>query len=240
MRYAICLNLTWWLLIYLQTARLQMPPPPPSPNLVVSAVKTPRPDISIGLHDPVVARALQSQGFDEGHAGTLLVELQDTVHGSGNEPLLRSEPTQQITDMRFPFLVVEGKTYATVSSFFEAQNQVAVSGACALKILYDLDNVANRARPGSQSNDQPIIFSICTQGPYHELWAHYVLIKNGIRTYQMSILKTCNAALRDELLGFLKAVDNVIRWGTGALLDQISKQLGDVAKAAQGSTAEKA
>ena len=59
------------------------------------------------------------------------------------------------------------------------------------------------------------------------------MMKDGVRMYNMVILKTCNAVLRGELLGFLMAVDNVMSWGAGEFLENIMKQLGEVAKAAK-------
>ena len=208
-------------------------PPPPFPQQDVSPVKTPRPDITIGLRNAVVVNALQSHGLTETEAKHFLKALQETKARNRSEPLLCSEPTQRALHIRFPFLSVEGEAYATGNPVFDAQNQAAVSGACALKILHDLDELACSANPGNSSKDQPIVFSICTEGPYHELWAHYTVIKDGVRTYNMVILKTCNAVLHSELLGFLVAVDNVMSWGAGEFLEKITRQLGEVAKAAK-------
>ena len=198
-----------------------------------SLVKTPRPDISIGLRNAVVVNALQLRGLTAIEASDLLEALQETKARNRSEPILCSEPTQRALHIRFPFLPVEGKAYATGNPVFDAQNQAAVSGACALKILHDLDDLACSANPESHSNDQPIVFSICTEGPYHELWAHYTMVKDDVRMYKMVIMKTCNAVLRDELLGFLTAVDNVMSWGAGEFLENITKQLGEVAKVAK-------
>lgn len=209
-----------------------MPPPPP-PQSDLSPIKTPRPDISIGLRNAVVVNALQSQGLTKLEANNLLEDLQETKARNRSEPALCSKPTQRALDIRFPFLPVEGKAYATGNPVFDAQNQAAVSGACALNILHDLDDLARSADPGSPSKDQLMVFSVCTEGPYHELWAHYTTLEDGIRMYNMVILTTCNAVLHDELLGFLVAMDNVISWGAGEFLENIAKQLGKVAKAAK-------
>lgn len=209
------------------------PPPPPPPQQDVSSVKTPRPDISIGLCTAVIVNALQSHGLTKTEANDLLKHLQETQSPNRSEPILCSEPTQRALDIRFPFLPVEGKAYATGSNVYDAQNQSAVSGACALRILHDLNDLAGRADPGSHSKNQPMVFSICTEGPYHELWVHYTTTEDGVRMYDMAILKTCNAVLRDELLGFLIAVDNVMSWAVGEFLENITKQLGAVAKAAK-------
>lgn len=70
---------------------------------------------------------------------------------------------------RFPFSLVEGKSYATCRAVYEAQNQAAVSGACSLKILHGLDGLVFKSKPGSNSKGQPIVFSVCTEGPIHQL-----------------------------------------------------------------------
>lgn len=60
------------------------------------------------------------------------------------------------------------------------------------------------------TNHHPLVFSIGTQGPYHELWAHFTTMEKGVRMLNMSILKTWHASFRDEALRLLTAVDNVI------------------------------
>ena len=216
-----------------------MPPPrpPPSPRLQqgIPSVKTPRPDISVGLRTAIIVDTLQSQGLTKIEAKDFLEELQETQDPNRSEPILCSEPTQRRLGIRFPFLIVEGKAYATGNPIFDAQNQAAVSGACALKILHDLDDLAGRAHQGNHSQGQPMVFSICTEGPIHELWAHYTTAEDGVRMYNMTILKTCNAVLHDELLRFLIAVDNVMTWAIGGFLDNIRKQLGEVVKATKAA-----
>jgi hypothetical protein len=210
-----------------------MPPPPPQQSLQqgVHSVKTPRPAISIGFRTDVVVTALASQGLTKVKAEDFLHELQETQDPNRSEPVLCSEPTQRRLGIRFPFLIVEGKAYATGNPIFEAENQSAVSGACILKILHDLNDVSDRAHPGSRPQGQPIVFSICTEGPIHELWAHYTTTEDDVRMYNMIILKSCNAILDDELLRFLITVDNVMSWASGEFLERITTQLGEVAKA---------
>ena len=210
----------------------RMPPPPP-PQSDLSPIKTPRPNISIGLRNAMVVNALQLQGLTNLEAKNLLEDLQETKARNRSKPVLSSMPTQRALDIRFPFLQLEGKAYATGNPVFDAQNQAAVSGACALNILHDLDDLARSADSGSPSKDQLMVFSVCAEGPYHELWAHYTTLENGIRRYNMVILKTCNAVLHGELLGFLVAMHNVMSWGAGEFLENIAKQLEKVAKAAK-------
>lgn len=223
-------------------------PPPPSPRVQAeshggtTSVKTPRPDVTIGLRNDVILTALASQGLTKIQAKGFLEHLQEQVMyrtPDRCEPVLCSEPTQRPLNIRFPFLIVEGKSYATGKPIFDAQNQAAVSGASALKILHDLADLADRAdraervSPGSHSRMvRPLVFSICTEGPYHELWAHYTTMENGVRMFNMGILKTCHGSLQGEVLDFLIAVDNVMSWGTGDFLADIVARLGKAAKRA--------
>ncbi|MCJ1356014.1 MAG: hypothetical protein MMC33_006008 [Icmadophila ericetorum] len=92
-----------------------MPPPPCPPKQDAGGVKTPCPDITIGLHHDIVAVKLESVGVLKPHADELLKDLQ---YGKA----LISCPAQPALLLRFPPLVVEGKSYATGKILYEAQN----------------------------------------------------------------------------------------------------------------------
>ena len=206
-----------------------------------SPIKTPRPNISVGLSNDVIVKHLQSQDLNKTEAQDLLNDLQrqTTVRDSRKpfEPLLCSEPTQRALQLRFPFLIVEGKSYATGKHIFEAENQAAVSGACALKIQRDLGDLVEQAAQGSGLGDGeeavgPLVFSICTQGPFHELWAHYDCVVNDVRMFHMVIIASCRAPVQREVLPWLILVDNVMTWGSGEFLNGVVKRLGKVARRA--------
>ncbi|KAL8825346.1 MAG: hypothetical protein Q9191_004469 [Dirinaria sp. TL-2023a] len=200
---------------------LELMGPPPVPQW---DVKTPRPDISIGLSNDAVVDALRSRDLTRTGAKRFL-----------KAALLRLGSTKQEVQMRFPFMPVEGKSYATGKTIYEAQNQAAVSGACALEILHRLDDLAQRAQPSSNSKGQHIVFSVCTQGPIHELWAHYTTEEDGHRIYNNQIWKSCNMAVGCEVLGFLEAIDNVMRWGSEEHMLKIVARLKTVWAAAPPS-----
>lgn len=211
-----------------------LPPPicPVESDKDSSLIKTPRPDITIGIFHGALNTALQSQGLNDTEAEDLLRALQKqmTCRKGNQESALCSEPTSRPLEIRFPFLIVEGKSHATGKHIFEAQNQAAVSGACALKILHDLDELVDRASQGhSSTEDSRLVFSICTQGPFHELWAHYTVVVNGIRNFHMIPVQACRAPILKGVLEFLVMVDNVMSWGTGEFLDGIVERLGKVA-----------
>ena len=85
-------------------------------------------------------------------------------------------------------LVVEGKSYATGRTIYEAQNQAAVSGSCMLNLQHQLADLTKGVAPRSGSIKDPLAFSICTQGPIMELWVHYTTsVKDG-RYYNMALV----------------------------------------------------
>ncbi|MCJ1428894.1 hypothetical protein MMC29_006805 [Sticta canariensis] len=173
-----------------------------SPPIPQSEVKSPCLDISIGLKNAAVNKALQSQGLTEVEAKDLLDELAMPEPRNGGMPLLCSEPTQSSRQIRFPFFLVDGKSYATCRTLDEAQNQAAVSGAGSLKILHDLNDLVRKSDPRSYSKRQPIVFSVCTEGPIHQLWIHCTMVEDGHgdrdrdRIYYMAQIKTCDVGIR--------------------------------------------
>lgn len=198
-----------------------MPPPPipqAEPDKDSSSVKTPRPDISVGIFEDVVVEHLELQGLDIATGTRLLGILQreTTNRGSGKqpEPVLCSEPTWTGSQLRFPFLIVECNSYTARKTCFEAENRVAVSGACALKIQHDLNAIVDvaslRSGVGSHAGDSPLVVSICTQGPFHELCAHYDIIEEGYRRSYMVLIASCCATIHREVVQWLMAVDNLM------------------------------
>lgn len=204
--------------------------PPPTPGW---DVKTPRPDISVGLSNDAIINALHLLDLTKKDAKDILKALTAPDLRNGGKPLLCLESTPQNIQIRFPFMPVEGKSYATGKTLYEAQNQAAVSGACALEILHRLNDLVQTADPNNQSKAQHIVFSICTEGPTHELWTHYTTEEDGDRIYNSKIWKSSNLAIASEVLGFLEAVDNVMKWGMGEHLELIANQLKLLWTAAQ-------
>ncbi|MCJ1483069.1 hypothetical protein MMC06_003235 [Schaereria dolodes] len=195
-------------------------PPPLSPGLPkqdVFVVKTPRPDISAGLRHSTMVKALVAQGLDEDNASDFLEELQ--------QQSLYSEPSQGASHIRFPAIVVGGKAYATRKPVFEAQNQASVSGSCMTRMQHELADLVKGASRGSYQSKTPLAFSICTEGPYMELWVHYTTSRNGIRRYNMNILKICHASMLEGVVEFLTMVDSVMNWISVDFMEDITEQL---------------
>jgi hypothetical protein len=205
-------------------------------------IKTPCPDITIGLSHGAVVGALEACGVVDPAADSMLEVLQSTLlypsQDSPPRPVLCSRPTERNLSLHSPFLIVEGKSIATGQTVYDAQNQAAVAGSCALNILNGLADLAAHLDGHVSDVDtaSPMVFSICTQGPYHELWVHYTTMENGLQQWNMNMVKVCHGSFQDGVLEFLVAVDNVMRWGTSDFLKGIAKQLGAVAKSAATTT----
>lgn len=200
-----------------------MPPPSlprPAPPDNSALVKTPRPDITIGFEDGALLKALVAWGIKE-------VEAEDFLEFLHSEQLLSSCPLQTVQPLRFPLMVVEGKSYTTGRTIFEAQNQAAVSGSCMTNMQHKLADLVHRTPsvPSYQDGD-PLAFSICTEGPTLEVWVHYTTNRDGVRFYHMNILRGCNAAAEDDgLWEFITIVYKLMCWARTDLLTNIATQL---------------
>ena len=206
-------------------------------------IKVPRPDISIGIQLPALISALSSQNLNNVKARQFLTWLQDEMveqkPDGPLEPMLILVPAPRALDLAFPFAVVEGKAYSTGKQIFEAENQAAVAGACALKIQLDLDDLVEHAaktsgaRPTSSNTEPPLFFTICTQGPIHELWAHWTVVEDYVRMFDSKLLDSCNALLLDRGEEFMVKLNNVGVWGTGPFMKSVVERLGKVARQAR-------
>ena len=237
-----------------------LPLAPPHVPEKEGTIKTPRPDITMGLLLSALASALSSQGLNEVDALLFLKDLQRVMESrepdGTEEPMLISVPAPRASDLVFPFSVDEGKAYLTGKQISEAENQAAGSGACAIKMQLRLDELVKRntAEPAkdqppispnglpARSEDQPpklpppsenqipLFFPICTEGPLHVLWVQWTEVKHGKRQYNMRPLKCVYGVLPDGLVDFFVMVDNVLRWGTGHFLESLVVRLGKVAR----------
>lgn len=185
-------------------------------------MKTPRPDITIGLRNTTVIARMKAKGLRESDAKHLLKSLQ---YGQALSP----NPLQPAFPICFPPMVVEGKSYSTGKPVFEAQNQAVVSGSCMINLQHQLAELTERTSPGTCTRKEPLAFSICTECPIIQLWVHYTTLVDDVRTYNMNILKICHPSrrqsLRKDVESFFEAVNGVMDWAVSALLDDIVGQL---------------
>ena len=210
-----------------------MPPPLGPFKHNVFIMKTPRPDKTIGPTLINLVEILKARGIRE-------VEAWDFLKAPQYQQALRFSPLQPTLPMCFPPMVVEGKSYSTGKTVFEAQNQTAVSGAYMTDMQHNLAKFTESTCHGSHQSIEPLAFSIYTEGPMVQLWVHYTTLMDNVRMYHMNILKICHASslpsLRDGVREFFEAVDDVMRWATSELLGEIANQLVLVWKGTQQAT----
>ena len=208
------------------------PPPALVPeNKDRSPVKTPHPDLSMGIDREALISALSSQDLNEDRATEFIDWLQKEMvqHEPGGplEPMLILVPALRALDLTIPFAVVEGKAYSTGKQIFEAENRAAGALACAHNILHCLDCMAN---PGKTTNTQlRVLFSITTQGPIHELWAHWTAVKGGVRIFESKLWDSWNALVQERAVDFIVKLNSVCVWGTGPFMKSVVEALGKVA-----------
>lgn len=190
-------------------------------------LKAPRPDLCVGLSDQSLVEALEPLK-NRTLAKTFLADLQDNY-------TLISQPFVTPLGLRFPFLIVEAKSGATGGNLYQAQNQAAVSGAAALRIFQSLAELCldavSSSEGGQCTTDQlylenPLTFSLTTEGAVHELWAHFA--KPADDEFCMACIgvwRTTAASGAKELLQNLAAI---LGWGTGQLKSTIISGLENI------------
>jgi hypothetical protein len=173
-------------------------------------ISTPKPDITIGLAHTGLER----------HHQWCLVDYQ----ASG---IILSDPYAADMGMRFPFLIVEVKGLSQNGSLVGAQNQAAISGACMLTILQDLQNPANRSATSTldvrlASLERPsLCFSIVTAGAIHEMYVHFM--QGG--TIHMHCIQSFRTTFDRESRVFVYYLSQILEWGSGVFRSSVSEKL---------------
>ncbi|KAL9128541.1 MAG: hypothetical protein Q9217_002806 [Psora testacea] len=210
------------------TSQSTMPPPAAPSQSKQDAVKTPRPDFTIGLRHSTISNALIKRGLSKFKADDFLKVLQ-------RERKLCSDPTQNFLNVRFPILVIEGKAYATGKTVFEAQNQAAVSGGCMVNLRQQLTDLFQGVFSNLGGRKTHLAFSICTEGPQIEFWVHYAWSEDNVRSHYMNIFRTCYGSLQGGLEDFLIDVERLMKWTKDDFLEEVADQLYKLANhAARG------
>ncbi|KAK5149246.1 hypothetical protein LTR04_007291 [Oleoguttula sp. CCFEE 6159] len=219
------------------TPQLAAPTEPiltPAPEVLI---KAPRPDIFVGLDHDHTNRLIQLAKDSP--------ESYDTLSILQTNGILISDPVVSMVNTHFPFLIIEAKSGATGGNQFQAQNQAAVSGASALKILRSLARVQgseyeseSEPEPGpesqteleagfgrSQQKEVPeLVFSITTEGPVHEIWAHYRDAKSD--EFYMTCIGVWRITIASSALQLTDHIAAILRWGNeklkGAVVEKLS------------------
>lgn len=186
------------------------------------AVKNPRPNFTLGHHHSTIVGAMMECGLTKSKADRFLRVLQE-------QQKVLSDPTTDYLNVRFPIQTFEGKAYATGSSMMECENQAVVSGACMVNLQQQLIDVHKTFLHPSKESTNPFAFSLCMEGPVIQLWVHYALEEEGIRTHYMNLLYLCNGALHDTLEGLLLKWEQLMSWYSDEFLKEIAGRLYDLA-----------
>lgn len=239
---------------------LSMGPPPRVPVPAKedhSPLKTPVPDMSLGIHLQALISALSLQSQVNKHRARdflawIQKELVQHEPGGPFEPMLTMVPAVRAMDLTFPFAVIEGKAYSTGKQIYEAENQAAVSIACAHNILRQLDYLvaSDPSEPLAEEEEaeqqgegeiqepqrprrQPpsparVLFSITTQGPLHELWVHWTTVEDGVRVFASKLCDSWNGLVPAQASDFIVKLYNVCAWGTGPFMKSLVENLGTI------------
>lgn len=186
-----------------------------SPASPIFQLKTPRPDICVGLSDDSLEIDME-RIRGRSSARSLLFDLQDTTS-------LISDPHVTPVGFRFPFLIIEAKSGATGGNLYQAQNQAAVGGSAALQLLRSLCEFNNAEDPeivnvggtgGTQRSFEHmphLVFSFTTEGPIHELWLHFR--RPADDDFYMSCMGTWRTTLKNDSLNLVLHLKAILQWG---------------------------
>lgn len=76
----------------------------------------------------------------------------------------------------------------------------------------------------------PLVFTICSEGPQHELWVHYTVIEDGEHQFNMALLSTCHGVMPKQVESFFVQVYNVLNWTAGPFLKSVVDDLRKVVR----------
>jgi len=80
-----------------------------------------------------------------------------------------------------------------------------------INLQRNLSDLASQAS-GSPSSNVVLEYSITTERPYMELWAHHTFLNSGRRMYNMNILAIAHADIFQTVVEFLILLENVMIW----------------------------
>ncbi|KAF1998216.1 hypothetical protein P154DRAFT_524154 [Amniculicola lignicola CBS 123094] len=152
---------------------------------------------SLSTPKPDICVGLAHEWFPTNHQSTL--------------NYLKTDPHTSAMGLHFPFLIFEAKGNA---GLFGAQNQAAVGAACMLRIL-DLIHCG----------EDRVVWSVTTEGPIHELWAHY---RDGKKRYQSVHMNLWRMTKMEHAKAFVEAMAKIMIWGSGVFGTRVLQALDGV------------
>jgi hypothetical protein len=167
-------------------------------------ISTPKPDIVVGLEDRAFAPTHRVRLAKHQSSGSIL-----------------SDPHSAAMGLRFPFLIAETKGLSLNGGLVAAQNQAAISAACILKILNDLENQAALPTAPTSPAAPHLCFSITTEGPVHELWVHFKL---GEATHMQNI-RVWRTTHQRDVRELVYCLAQILKWAKADLMEEIQGKL---------------
>jgi hypothetical protein len=135
---------------------------------------------------------------------------------------LISDPcTASPSGLRFPFFVVEAKSGGS-TTMAEAENQAAVSGACALTILRTLRTLSGQVNAPIRDTSSTCLgpaslitrtFSLTTEGPTHTLWVNFQEEEEEESGSSMVWLGTYRITDTKSVRELVDAMASILSWG---------------------------
>ena len=192
-----------------------MPPPILS---AVGNVKTPCLDLTAGFKENAVVKKLQTLNVAKLDAFEMLRNLQ-SIHQ------LYTSPFGLGIGIRFPFLVVEGKSYSTGNSMYNTKNQAMISRSCIIVLQQQFAKFVKDHSSDFQESKEPLAFSVCHEGPMINLQFHYMTMMGNACFYNSRVVFSYHATVPLTVRPFFIALFGVMEWARNELLDNMFKQL---------------
>lgn len=86
------------------------------------------------------------------------------------------------------------------------------------------------ANHGTNASTPPcVFFSITTQSPIHELWAHYAVVRAGVRVFESRLWGLLEWLMPERAEDFMARLNSMCAWGTGVFMRPVVEQLRKVA-----------
>jgi hypothetical protein len=117
---------------------------------------------------------------------------------------LKTDPHRSAMGLHLPFLIFEAGGHA---GLFGAQNQAAVGAACMLRIL-DL----------IRCGEDTVVWSVTTEGPIHELWAHY---RDSRKRYQSVHMDLWRMTKMEHAKAFVETMAKIMIWGSRVFAERV-------------------
>ena len=182
-------------------------------------VPAPHPDVTVGVHIFAIVKALVQRGLNESDVKRFLGELQD------REALCFDPFKAGCMNLRYPFLVIEGKAFLTKGELSVAYSQAARAGCYMVNHQRELTEAFQDSVLIPGNGETPLAFSIPFQGYNYELWVHHhhpSTATPGTHEYYMNHVQGYSVT---SLTEFLMQLDRLMGWYKDIVLSKVTEHL---------------